>query len=107
MPPKDSYADRVYTTSVVGYPECSTSGEDKDFSPLIEQAIALGGYAEDQRFTGINGGDNCHDRLCQKRRSFRGRSGDGRRQSPAPSGISSSSAAATARARAGIITPSL
>jgi len=56
MPPKASYADRVYTTSVVSYPEMRHIGPDKDFTPLIEQAIALGGYAEEQRFTGINGG---------------------------------------------------
>ena len=56
MPPKASYADRVYTTSVVSYPEMRHIGPDKDFTPLIEQAIVLGGYAEEQRFTGINGG---------------------------------------------------
>ena len=56
MPPKQSYADRVYTTSVVGFPGIRHIGEEKDFSALIEQAIALGGYAEDQHFTGINGG---------------------------------------------------
>ena len=56
MPPRESYADRVYTTSVVGYPELQHIGESKDFSPIIEQAIALGGYTEDQHFTGINGG---------------------------------------------------
>ena len=56
MPPKASYADRVYTTSVVSYPEMRHIGPNKDFTPLIEQAIVLGGYAEEQRFTGINGG---------------------------------------------------
>ena len=56
MPPKDSYADRVYTTSVVGYPGMKHIGKDKDFSALIEHAIRLGGYAQDQHFTGINGG---------------------------------------------------
>ena len=35
MPPKDSYADRVYTTSVVGYPGMQHIGKDKDFSSLI------------------------------------------------------------------------
>ena len=57
MPPKESYADRVYTTSVVGFSGIKHIGENKDFSALIEQAIALGGYAEDQHFTGINGGE--------------------------------------------------
>ena len=56
MPPRKSYADRVYTTCVVGYPEIKHIGADKDFSALIRQARALGGYLEDQSFTGINGG---------------------------------------------------
>ena len=58
MPPKSSYADRVFTTAVVGYPEMVHIGENKDFTPVIEKAIELGGYTEDQYFTGINGGQN-------------------------------------------------
>ncbi|MCG1025160.1 MULTISPECIES: hydroxylamine reductase [unclassified Dehalobacter] len=59
MPPKASYADRVYTTSVVGYPEMKhiPDAKVKDFSPLIKQALELGGYSEDQYRTGINGGN--------------------------------------------------
>ena len=30
---------------------------DKDFSPVIEKALELGGYDEDKKMTGINGGD--------------------------------------------------
>lgn len=56
MPPKESYADRVFTTEVVSYPEISHIGTDKDFTPVIEKAIELGGYAREQHFTGINGG---------------------------------------------------
>ncbi|MDL2260163.1 hydroxylamine reductase [Deltaproteobacteria bacterium OttesenSCG-928-K17] len=60
MPVKASYADRVYTTSVVAYPEMKHIKADKsghkDFSALIQQAIKLGGYSEDQQHTGINGG---------------------------------------------------
>ena len=56
MPPKASYADRVFTTAVVSYPEIAHIGEDKDFTPVIEKALELGGYPEDQMFTGINGG---------------------------------------------------
>ena len=56
MPPRASYADRVFTTAVVSYPEMTHIGEDKDFTPVIEQALALGGYNEDKPFTGINGG---------------------------------------------------
>ena len=56
MPPKASYADRVFTTAVVSYPEIAHIGEDKDFTPVIEKALELGGYPEDRVFTGINGG---------------------------------------------------
>lgn len=57
MPVKDSYKDRVFTTSVVEYPEMIHIGEDKDFTPVINKAIELGGYKEDKKMTGINGGD--------------------------------------------------
>ena len=56
MPPKASYADRVFTTEVVSYPEIVHIGENKDFTPVIEKALELGGYSEDTSFTGINGG---------------------------------------------------
>ncbi|MCL1916975.1 MAG: hydroxylamine reductase [Peptococcaceae bacterium] len=60
MTPRSSYADRVYTTSVVGFPgmkhiEADANG-NKDFNALITQALHLGGYAEDQQRSGINGG---------------------------------------------------
>lgn len=57
MPPKAGYADRVFTTEVVSYPGVVHIGADKDFTPVIEKAIELGGYAEDRKFTGINGGE--------------------------------------------------
>lgn len=57
MPPKDNYKDRIFTTEVVSYPELVHIGEDKDFTPVIEKALVLGGYAEDRKMTGINGGD--------------------------------------------------
>ena len=56
MPVKESYADRVFTTEVVSYPEMVHIGRDKDFTPVIEKALELGGYSEDTEFTGINGG---------------------------------------------------
>ena len=56
MPVKESYADRVFTTEVVSYPEMVHIGEDKDFTPVIKKALELGGYKEDTAFTGINGG---------------------------------------------------
>ena len=57
MPPKDSYKDRVFTTSVVEYPECVHICDKKDFSVVIEKALELGGYKGDKKMTGINGGD--------------------------------------------------
>lgn len=57
MPPKASYADRVFTTEMVSYPEIVHIGESKDFTPVIEKALELGGYPEDREFTGINGGN--------------------------------------------------
>lgn len=57
MPVRPSYSDRVFTTSLVGYPEMQHIGEEKDFGPVIEKALELGGYAEEKKMTGINGGD--------------------------------------------------
>ncbi|MFA5522744.1 MAG: hydroxylamine reductase [Tissierellales bacterium] len=56
MPVKDNYADRIFTTEVVQYPNMVHIGEDKDFTPVIEKALELGGYKEDHLITGINGG---------------------------------------------------
>jgi len=56
MPPKESYADRVFTTEVVSFPGISHIGEDKDFTPVIEKALELGGFETDRTFPGINGG---------------------------------------------------
>ena len=56
MPPRTGYADRVFTTALVAYPEITHIGEDKDFTPVIEKALELGGFGEDRTFTGMNGG---------------------------------------------------
>ncbi|HOJ11620.1 MAG TPA: hydroxylamine reductase [Clostridiales bacterium] len=59
MPPKASYADRVFTTAVVGYPQIEHIPDrdgSKDFTPVINKALELGGWAEDKHLTGINGG---------------------------------------------------
>lgn len=59
MPPKPSYTDNIFTTSVVGYPglkHIADNNGKKDFTPLINKAIELGGWKEDKSFTGINGG---------------------------------------------------
>lgn len=56
MIPRPSYKDRVFTTEVVSFPDLVHIGEDKDFTPVIEKALELGGYKEDHPMTGINGG---------------------------------------------------
>ncbi len=56
MPVKESYSDRVFTTETVAYPGMIHIGEDKDFTPVIQKALQLGGYNEERGFTGINGG---------------------------------------------------
>ena len=57
MPVKDSYADRVFTTSVVRYPNIKHIDNNKDFTPIIQKALELGGFKECQKLTGINGGN--------------------------------------------------
>lgn len=56
MPVRESYSDRVFTTSVVSYPEMTHIDEKKDFSPVIKKALECGGYKEDRHMTGMNGG---------------------------------------------------
>ena len=57
MPVKPTYANRIFTTSIVSYPGVIHIGDDKDFTPIIEKALSLGGYKELRKMTGINGGD--------------------------------------------------
>ncbi|HSQ90237.1 hydroxylamine reductase [Romboutsia sp.] len=52
MKPRDSYKDRIFTTSVVGwdgvkYIDKNADGQ-KDFSEIINKALELGGFKEDQ-----------------------------------------------------------
>lgn len=56
MPVRESYSDRVFTTSVVSYPNMVHIDDKKDFSPVIKRALDLGGYTEEHKMTGINGG---------------------------------------------------
>ena len=46
----------MFTTEVVAYPGMVHIDDEKDFTPVIEKALELGGYQEDRQFTGINGG---------------------------------------------------
>ncbi len=57
MPPKESYKNNIFTTSIVRFPHVQHIGKDKNFTPLIKKAIELGGYKEKQKMTGINGGE--------------------------------------------------
>jgi hydroxylamine reductase len=59
MLPRPTYADRIFTTAVVGFPGVTHIAEvkgKKDFTPVIQKALELGGWKEDQPLTGINGG---------------------------------------------------
>lgn len=44
--PKDSYKDNIFTTGLVGWPGV-THLADKNFTPVIEKALELPGFAED------------------------------------------------------------
>lgn len=49
--PKDSYMDRIFTSGVVAWPGAVHIDEKdgvKDFTPVIEKALALGGWTEDE-----------------------------------------------------------
>ena len=52
MKPRDSYKDRIFTTSVVGWDGVKYIGKaedgQKDFSEIINKALELGGFKEDQ-----------------------------------------------------------
>jgi hydroxylamine reductase len=44
--PSDDYKDRVFTTGLVGWPGC-THIQDKDFTPVIDKALAMDGWQDD------------------------------------------------------------
>ena len=52
MRPRETYKDRIFTTSVVGWDGVKHIGKNedgkKDFSEIINKALELGGYEEDQ-----------------------------------------------------------
>lgn len=56
MPPGKSYSDRIFTTETVAFSGTVHIDDEKDFSPVIEKALELGGYPQDMEFSGINGG---------------------------------------------------
>ncbi|MBP2650117.1 MAG: hcp [Firmicutes bacterium] len=51
MTPRDSYSDRIFATSIVGFsdmPYIEEHNGRKDFTPIINKALALGGFKEDE-----------------------------------------------------------
>ena len=51
MIPRDSYRDRIFSTSIVGFPDMPYIEEHngrKDFTPIINKALELGGFKEDE-----------------------------------------------------------
>ena len=52
MRPRETYKDRIFTTSIVGWDGVKHIGKDtdgkKDFSEIINKALELGGFEEDQ-----------------------------------------------------------
>ncbi|WOO37540.1 hydroxylamine reductase [Anaerocolumna sp. AGMB13020] len=67
MKPRDSYKDRIYSTSVVGWDgvehiDLKADGT-KDFSQIIEKALELGGFKEDEKKHEILVGFGHHETL--------------------------------------------
>jgi hydroxylamine reductase len=46
--PKPSYQDRIFTTGLVAWPGVRHLGRDRDFTPVIEAALAAEGFAADE-----------------------------------------------------------
>lgn len=45
--PLDTYKDNIFTTGLVGWPEIPHI-QDKDFTPVIDKALSLEGYTQDE-----------------------------------------------------------
>lgn len=67
MKPRESYKDRIFTTSVVGWDGVKHIGKNKDgkkdFSVIINKALELGGYKEDEEVHEILVGFAHHETL--------------------------------------------
>lgn len=67
MKPRKSYKDRIFTTSVVGWDGVKHIGKNKDgkkdFSVIINKALELGGYKEDEEVHEILVGFAHHETL--------------------------------------------
>lgn len=45
--PRDTYKDNIFTTGLVAWPGVKHVGGDKDFSPVIDKALAMEGFRAD------------------------------------------------------------
>ena len=45
--PKESYQDNIFTTGMVAWPGVQHIGDSKDFSPVIDRALAMDGFDAD------------------------------------------------------------
>ena len=70
--PKESYLDRIFTSGLVAWPGVRHIGPERDFSPVIEAALAAA-----RLHRGCAGTDD-HRRLRPQRRAGRGRQGRSR-----------------------------
>jgi hydroxylamine reductase len=46
--PKEEYKDRIFTTGLVAFPGVQHVGPEKDFTPVIEAALAAPGFVADE-----------------------------------------------------------
>lgn len=46
--PRETYTNNIFTTGLVGWPKVAHIDENKDFTPLIEKAMEMGGFPEDK-----------------------------------------------------------
>jgi len=46
--PREDYKGRIFTTGLVAWPGVAHIGDDKDFAPVIEAALAAPGFAADE-----------------------------------------------------------
>jgi len=46
--PKESYKDRIFTSGLVAWPGVTHIGRDRDFTPVIEAALAAPGFEQDE-----------------------------------------------------------
>ncbi len=61
--PKESYTDRIFTTGLVAWPGVRHIGSNRDFTPVIDAALAKPGFTEDAPEQAITVGFGHHAAL--------------------------------------------